>query len=61
MTTATITPLRSGAVLECGGHAEHYKSFAAAQDEADARGLQYEVARFPNPPVELWRSPALKF
>lgn len=57
MTTATITPLRDGAVLEVGGRPERYGSFAAAMAEAYARQLWVHVDPFPHPPIVLATRP----
>lgn len=59
MSTATITPLRHGAVLEVDGRTERFDSFSDAQDDAHARGLTVVVQRFPTLPLVLAVSPAL--
>lgn len=59
MSTATITPLRDGAVLEVDGRTERFDSFVAAQDDAHARGLMVVVQRFEMSPLVLAVSPAL--
>lgn len=62
MSTAVITPLRSGgAVLELYGVAVDFPSWESAAAHARRLGLLPLLERFPNPPVQVLAvSPACK-
>lgn len=53
MTTAIITPLRTGeAVLDLDGVPAKFSSWRAAADEADAQRRPWWLDRFPSPSVD---------
>lgn len=62
MTTATITPLKSGgAVFELGAMSHWFPDWRAATDEADARGIPWTFAEpSPTEPQVATVAPSLR-